>query len=489
MTKLRSQIKSGLLWSFINQGLGQVLFVVFNIYLSRLLGPFVFGTIGMVTIFSGFASLFIDAGFGAAIIQKLNISQKELSTIFWSNMLVGVILYFIFFFSAEFIASFYKEKSLVLLTRVMTLSFVISAVSIVHSSILLKQLDFKRKTMINWLSILVSYAIAFALAFLGYGIWAMAAYTLINPLLSSILMWNLSKWRPSLHFSTKEFKDLSRFGLNVLGDTTINYWSRNADNFLIGKYLGSFELGIYSRAYAIMMLPMRNISSVISNVMFPAFSTVQNDINVIKHYYIKTIKLVGLICFPLMIGLAALSYEFTSIFFGKEWLQMAEILRWLCILAAFQSILSLNGIIYKSLGRADIAFKVSIMVSCVIIPAYAVGIYLDGLKGLVLAYFVSSTLLMVPIYHTALKLINTSLFEIILCQKGILISVAVMAAVLILIKFIAPFNHTILGFLLQIFIGVSVYITGIFFFEKDLIKKLLFKIFKYEPFKQLFSYF
>lgn len=471
--QISKNIKSGLAWSFINQVTGQIIFIVFNICLTRLLTPEAFGLVGIVTVFSGFASYFVDAGFGAALIQKKEITHIQLCTIFWLNIAMGVFLVVLFYSMAPYIAAFYHQAALVVITRVIALTFLISAFGVVQNALMLRQMNFKRKTIINWVSLCLSYLVSVIMAYYGLGYWAIAAYLLLNAFTSCVLTWFTSNWRPSFQFSINEFRQVAPFGLSVLGDSSVNYWARNADNFLIGKYLGTVQLGIYSRAYAIMMLPMKNISSVISSVMFPAFSSIQNNVVLIKQYYMVTIKYVAFICFPLMVGLALLAKDFTIVFFGVKWIAMAAVLKWLCLLAALQSVLSLNGIIYKSLGKAKLAFTVTLVVSTVLVIAFIIGIYYKGLNGLVIAYFITSLSLMLPIYATALKLINTRLYEVLVHLRAPLAGTLLMALLLLVTKYFITVPVNAGFFFLQVILALAVYAAMVHLFDKKLIAGLL----------------
>jgi len=465
---INQKIKSGLAWSFINQLIGQLLFVGFNIYLSRILGPASFGLTGMVTIFSGFASYFVDAGLGTAVIQKADISNIQVSTVFWVNVFMGLLLFLLFFFGAPAIAVFYHHAQLILLTRVISFSFIISALCVVQNALVMKQMNFKRKTIINWAAIFIAYTVAIVMARLHMGYWAIAAYLLLNPLVSGILIWLSATWRPSMQFSFKEFKKIAPFGLNVLGDSSVNYWARNADNFLIGKFLSDVDLGIYSRAYSIMMLPMKNISSVITTVMFPAFSSIQNNVATVKQYYIATIRYVALLCFPLMVGLSLVASDFTYIFFGQKWMAMAGILKWLCLLAAVQSVMSLNNIIYRSLGQAKTAFRVSIAVSAVLVISFSLGIYFGGLNGLVIAYFVVSLLLMPIVYQTALRLINTTVLEVVVQLKAPLLGIMAMGLLMFVLKRNIDFARNLAGLGAQVVSCALIYALVIWVVDKRL---------------------
>ena len=306
---LKTKVLNGLKWSFLDQIVLQVVFVVFSIFLARILNPSDFGIVGMITIFSGFAALFIDMGFGTALIQKQDVSEDYFSSVFWLNLTLGVLLYLFFFFLAPYLALFYNEPKLVLLVRITCMSFVINALTSIQHFLLIKNLQFKKKVIFNWVSMIFGYVVAFILAKKGFGYWALVFMTLSSAIVNSFLLWISSSWRPKFIFHWAKIKELSSFGLNVLGDTSVNYWSRNYDNFIIAKMLGSTELGIYTRAYSLMLLPLKNITSVISKVMFPAFSKKQGDVQNIKMHYLKIVKLIGLITFPAMIGLSFVSSE------------------------------------------------------------------------------------------------------------------------------------------------------------------------------------
>ena len=467
---LKNKVKHGLKWTFIDQVLSQVIFLAFSIFLARILSPSAFGIVGMVTIFSNFAVLFIDLGFSAALIQKKEITNAHFSSVFWLNLIIGIVMYLLFYISAPLISAFYNQPELVLLIRVICLSFIITSFTSVQANILIKNLEFKKKVIINWIATIVGYSIAFIIAYKGYGVWALVMMTLVTAFINSILYWIVADWFPSFVFEWNKIKELSHFGLNFLGDTSINYWSRNYDNFIIAKVLGSNDLGIYSRAYSLMLLPLRNITSIVTKVMFPAFSQKQDDIVLLKKYYLKIILYIALLTFPLMIGLSMVSKEFVILFFGAKWKAMIPVLSILSGLGAIQSIISLNGLIYNSLGKANIAFKVSILSNVVLIIAFTIGVNY-GIIGVSYSYLIASLLLFVPIYSTAIKLLNTTLTEVFSVLKGVIAATLIMTIVLFL--FSRYFDLSLLnGLILKIILGSSVYGITIWLFEKELLLDL-----------------
>lgn len=467
---LKSKVKHGLKWTFIDQVLSQVIFLVFSIFLARIVAPESFGIVSMVTIFSNFAILFIDLGFSAALIQKKEVTKEHFSSVFWLNLIIGFLFYFLFYISAPLISMFYKQPDLTPLIRVICLSFIITSFASVQANILIKEMQFKKKVIINWIAMIIGYVMAFVLAYKNFGVWALVVMTLATSIVNSVLYWIASSWTPLFIFDWKKIKDLSHFGLNFLGDTSINYWSRNYDNFIIAKVLGSNDLGIYTRAYSLMLLPLRNITTIVTKVMFPAFSKKQDDIELLKNYYLNIIQYIALITFPLMIGLSLVSKEFVLLAFGNKWAAMIPVLSILSGLGAIQSIISLNGLIYNSLGKTNVAFRVSFISNVVLIIAFTIGVNY-GIIGVSYSYLIASLLLFIPIYTTAIKQLNTSLLEVFLVLKGVIAATLVMA--ILLFCFNAYFTFSlILGLVTKVFLGFIIYFIALLFFEKHLVMNL-----------------
>lgn len=470
---LKSKVRKSLVWSFSDQILSQVLFLIFGIFLARILPPAVFGIVSMVTIFTNFAALFIDMGFGTALIQKKDADYEHYSSVFWLNLGIGCLLYIVFFFCAPLLSIFFKQPQITILIRVICLSFIITSLTSIQSNLLIKELKFKQKVIINWIAIVMGYTVAFVLAINNYGVWSVVWMTLVTSSITTLLYWFSTSWYPSFAFNSAKIKELSRFGLNVLGDTTVNYWSRNFDNFIIARVLGSTDLGLYTRAYSLMLLPLRNVSSVITKVMFPAFAKKQDDLGALKKYYLIIIKYISLITFPAMIGLALVSKEFVLLFFGNNWAGMIPLLSILSVIGTFQSILFLNGMIYNSLAKANIAFKVSLIVNFVLIIAFTVGVNF-GIKGVAFSYLIASVLLFYPIYSTAIKQINTTMIEVFFTLKSSIIGALCMAVFLFLINYFTNFS-LVMGFIFKILTGSILYFVIIYYYERELLKMVALK--------------
>jgi O-antigen/teichoic acid export membrane protein len=463
---LREKIKSSLAWNFANQFVNHVIFLWFGIYLARKLGPSVYGTMGLVTIFSNYATSFADMGFSSALVQRKELDEGHLSSIFWFNVVVGLALFVLFFSLAPVLASFYASPMVLEITPWVGLIFITTSLGLVQNALLDKALDFRRKVIANWIGNLGGYSVGILLAIYDYGVWALVNQLILTSLLTTGVLWFNTGWMPKFHFSYSKVRELMRFGLNSFGNNAINYWSRNADNFLIGRFLGQEALGFYSRGYSIMLLPVRNISSVISKVMFPAYSKIQDDKAEIRRLYLKTIHHIAFLTFPAMAGLTIIAHEFVDVFFGEAWLPMVPIIQWLSMLGAFQSIISLNGSIYLSLGKSHIALRVSLAVSILLLIAFVVGIYSGGLMGITIAYFLAGSILSLPIYFIAIHQIELSLTRVAKELSGVVFSVILMVSILLTIRSFLVVSKVELLIIL-FFTGVIVYVIPLYFSDKE----------------------
>lgn len=469
--------KQGVVWSFINNGGIQIFRLITTFLLVRLISPKEFGQIGMITIFSEFAAIFISFGFSNALIQKKDISQQDINTTFVFNCTLGFILCLLFFLCAPYIAIFYDEPVLESLTKSISVIFLLTSVSGVNNAIAIKNLNFKTIAIINLLSVIISSILAIVLAYLKYGVWALIIQLICFETLKTLLYLKLLPVSQKFSFSKKSFGSMLHFGANVAGDSIINYWSRNADNLLIAKMLGESALGLYTKAYGIMLLPLTNISRVIGQVMFPSFSLIQDNKQEIKRIYLKATNLISFVTFPMMAGLAVLANEFTLSFFGNEWAEIIPLIRVLSVVGAIQSILTLNGTIYNSLSRPDIAFKITIVYSIIFIVGFFYGIRWNGLNGLAIIYSILVVVGAIPNFYFAGRLINVSLIEM---AKNLFPSFLTSMIMALFVHYSIEFiikNFHIENQIILLFIGIAIGILIFFLlsmlFMKNNIKELL----------------
>ncbi len=376
---LRQKTISGIFWTLTTRGFDQLLRFILIIFLARLLNPEDFGLLAMVLVLTGFARIVGEFGFGAALIQRETITENHKSSIFWINVSTGLFLTLFFNILSAPISKFYGEPKLQILTSVISIVLFISTIQNVHISILKREMYFRKLGIIQLFSVLVSGFAAILLAYQGLGIWSLVFQTILGTLMSVIVVWITGKWYPKWIFDKKSVRELLGFSSNLVGFSVIRYWIRNADNVLVGKYIGATELGIYSRAYSMMLLPVNQITNLLSPVMFSALSKIQNDNEHFKRVYLRAIAIIAMVTFPIMVGLFITANYFVLALFGEKWRAVVPILKILCVVGLIQSILGTVAWIFQSLGKTDWMFQWSI-ISDEVTPKNRI-IYRERLSG------------------------------------------------------------------------------------------------------------
>lgn len=458
MADLRQRTLSALGWSGGAQLVNQAARFAIAIILARLLTPEEFGLVGMVYIFTGFAALFGDMGLGAALIQRPQVDSHHLNAVFWLNVMAGGILTAIFLLGAPLVASFYDEPVLAAITKVVAFQFLLTPLSIVQAAQLKRRMDFRALAFVETGAAVLSGGIGIGMALGGFGVWSLVAQSLAATAVAVAWVWRLSPWRPRLSFRWTHLKDLLGFGTNLLGFNVFNYWVRSADDLLIGRVVGAGALGVYTRAYALMLLPLTQISAVIGRVMFPALSSIQREQSRVKSIYLRAIRSIALITFPMMVGLLVVADEFVLALLGPQWAAVIPILRLFSLVGLVQSIGTTVGWIYQSQGRTDLMFRWGMAVGVVLLGSFAVGIRW-GAMGVATAYTVASVLVLpYPLFAIPARLIDLSVREILLVLLPILACAMAMGLVVWLADVLMPpGSPDWMALLFQISLGAAVY--------------------------------
>ena len=416
---LRQNVISATGWSATTRIGSQLLSFTFAIILMRLLSPEMFGIMGMIMVFIGFAKLFSDFGLSAAIIQRENLETRHLNSAFWFNFVIGLCLTLTFVVLSPLVARFYGNAILTPLTIVASFNFVIGSLSIIQRSLLVRKMDFRNIAFVEVLAFSLGGGVGIGMALLGYGVWSLVGQSVVTSVSNTLLMWVVSDWRPSGLFQWGAIRDLWRFGAYLMGGNILLYCVRHFDDLLVGRVFGGVELGLYTRAYGLMMLPLGVISRLIAVVLFPAFSSIQHDKERVARGYLEAIQAVALITFPLMIGLLVISQDFVLTFFGEEWIGLVPLIRVFCLAGMIESISTFNGTIYQSQGRPDLQFRVAIAVGLVSIVAIVVGLQW-GVLGVAVGYATYSLVATYPTMAIALSLVGLNFSTVVKNLTGIL---------------------------------------------------------------------
>ena len=407
---LRHKAITGLAWSGISQVSRQGFSLVVSFVLARLLGPTAYGLIGMVVVFTGFGSMFIDLGLGAGLIQRKDLKEEHINGVFWVNMLMGGAMTLLTVLVAPLIADFYNQPALTAIVTGSSLGFMLGALGTVQNSLLTRKLRFGALAMIDIISTALSGLLGIFMALKGFGVWSLVGQSLSLSFIRTMGLWFISPWRPKARFHFTAIKDFAGFSGNLSGFNLLNYWVRNADNLLIGKYLGGFSLGIYSRAYQLMVLPVYQISGVASNVMFPVLSSIQHDKERVRKIYLRAISSIHLIAAPIYSGLFVAADTFVPTVLGERWLGLVPVLRILCIVGFFQPVGNSTGWLYTSLGRTAILFRWGVLSGVMYIVGFFLGLKW-GLLGVTWSYCIVGLLSWYPSWSIPGRLAGLSFLD------------------------------------------------------------------------------
>lgn len=373
--------------------------------LARLLEPSDFGLMAMVAVFSNAFILINDLGLPSAIIQKKDVTEEHLSSAFWANLLEGLVVTIVFIGLAPVIARFYSNDALVSIVMVLSVVFIIASVGIIQRSLYSKEMDFRTIAIAEITASVLSGIIAVVFAICGFGVWSLVAHTLSTALILAVMFFFLSHWKPKLIFHWESLKELLAYGLHLLGFNLVNYFSRNLDKLLIGKYLGEVQLGYYDIAYRLLLFPLSNISQVIGRVMFPALSLIQDNKEATRSAYTRATRFIATISFPLMAGVAILAPQLVRVAMGAKWERSIFLIQVLALVGLVQSIMTTLGWIYLSQGKTKTLFKYGIGIMVVYTVSFIIGLKWN-VEGVAVAYAIAVLLLIYPSFAIPFRFID-----------------------------------------------------------------------------------
>ena len=410
MGELKKKAVSSVVWSAIDRFSSQIVQLAIGIIIARILLPSDYGLIAMIGIFIAIAQNFVDSGFSSALIQKKNRTEVDYSTAFLSNIAISIIAYMILYFSAPYIASFYKIPELELITKIVCLNIVISALGVVQRARLTILLNFKLQAIISLASVIVSGIIAIIMAYKGFGVWALVVQSLISNVITILLLWILSKWKPILSFSKESFKSLFNFGYKLLLSGLLHTIYANLYTLVIGKKFSSDDAGLYSRASSLSQLPSFNITQVMARAIFPIQCDMQDDNEKLRLLFVSHLRMACYIVFPIMVGICAVAKPLVIILLTEKWLPMVPLLQILCIAYMWYPIMLINNQILNVKGRSDYFLKAEIIKKVIAFLILFITMPF-GLKYLCYGLIIYSFIDIYVITRYSIKILNIGLFQ------------------------------------------------------------------------------
>ena len=378
---LKQKAVSGMIWTALRRYSMMSIQFISGIILARLLTPYDYGCIGMLTIFMSLSSTFIDAGFGSALIQKKRPTQEDYSTIFFWNMGVATLMYAILYFSAPAIGRFYEIPLLSSVLRVQAVVLFINAFNLVQLNQLKKNLNFKIISIVTIVTSVIALSVTIAMAYNGYGVWSLVTQHIIVALIPAVVFWFYLKWKPIWTFSWASFKELFSFGFYMLLTHFVNELGKQLQGLLIGKLFSPSTLGYYSKAAGLERIASNTISSVITNVTYPLYAEAQDDKAFLGNMIKKLTMVISYLTFPLMFLLMLLAKPLFVLLYSTRWLPSVIYFQVLCLVGITACLQAINMQSIAAIGKSKQMFLWTLFKRTLGSGAMIAGLFIYGMKG------------------------------------------------------------------------------------------------------------
>lgn len=383
--------------------------------MARLLAPEDFGLVAMVSVFVNFLSMFKDFGLSQAVVQSKEIERGQVSSLFWINIGICLCISLSMLLVAPAVARFYEREELVHVTMLLGAGIAFQSVGLQHRALLLRAMQFVKVEVVEVLAMLVALSVAVCLAISGYTYWALVWQAVSQALVLSLGYIIACRWLPGRFSSFRECLHLLRFGGGVFSFNLVNYFSRNADNILVGKFLGAGALGLYGKAYQLLSLPMQQVTSPISKVVFPSLSRLQDNASEFRSQYLQFLRMITLINVPIVIYLGLFADVVVGVLLGEQWLEMVPVFRCLAPAALMAATNVAGGWVMVALGRVSKQFYMGLGSSVVHVIAMIIGL-VWGVVGVAIAVSCSRMLMKLPMLAIAYQRTEIHLMDFIRVQ-------------------------------------------------------------------------
>ncbi|MCU0525735.1 MAG: lipopolysaccharide biosynthesis protein [Elainella sp. Prado103] len=380
--------------TLVSQGFKFLLQTGGTFFLARLLLPEDFGLIGMVTIVLNFVELFKDLGLSAATIQKPDINHAQVSTLFWINIGFSLLITVLVAVLAPVIAVFYGEARLTPIVLCLSVNFMIGGLAVQHLALLKRQMQFGSIARIEIVSMVTGVGTATVAAGMGMGYWSLIIWRLVQSLTTLVGAWLMCRWRPGLISRYGNVSSMLVFGSNMAGFHIVNYFSRNADNFLIGRFWGAQQLGLYAIAYKLLLLPIEQINLPLTNVALPTLSRLQEEPEKFQRYYYQAILIAASLGMPIAGFLFACADLIIPLALGQQWMPVIPIFRWLIPAAYVGTCGIAMGWAFTALGRVEQQFRWGLFASSLTVLIFVISVRWGAL-GVAVGYGCSRPLFLI----------------------------------------------------------------------------------------------
>lgn len=471
---LGSRVRRGLAWTALTRVVLQVITLGGQAVLARLLLPADYGLVALVLVINGFAALVTELGLAAAVVQSRRLTERLMVTAFWVNVLSGVVVAAVVFAIAPLAGWFYDDPRVVPLVQLSSLGFVLNVAS-VHQALLQRSLRFRTIGVLDVATNVTGIGATIALAFGGLGAVSLVLGPLVQVVVKDVLVWSTVRWRPRGFVGRRELAELWRFGGGLTGSNILYFLSRNTDTVALGKTVSAGDLGLYSRSYTLMMMPLIQVTTVFSRVLLPAFSQMQADLPRLRQAWTTTVRSALFVGLPVGLGVACTSPALVETLYGRRWLGMVTTLTLLAASVPPQLLARNVGPVLQAMGRTGLQFRLAIFSTAMTLAAIAAGLSW-GITGVALALLVQSWLTIIVPLRSVMRLVNMPAGEMWRALRGLLLASLCLVAAALAARWAADGLPAPALLLVQTAAGAVAYLGVLWLVERRLVRATLGRI-------------
>lgn len=461
-----NKIFSGIGWSFIERILAQLVSLIVSIILARIILPEDYGILAIVNVFVAIGDALVSGGFGIALVQKKNVDNTDFNSICLVSVLISVVLYVVLFISAPLISNFYMNNNLLLITRVLGIRLIFSAVNSIQQAYIQKNLLFMKSCIIATFGTIISGIIGVAMALTGIGVWALIVQNLSSVIITTLLLYFFIDWKPRLQCSISSVKGMWKYGSRVFLATIVDTLKDNIRTLLIGKIFSSTDLAYYNQGKKFPQLLVNDIVNSTGKVLLPIFSEQQDDLNKNKEFMRLSIKVGSFIILPLIFGMIGVADNFIKLFLTEKWMPCVPYLRILSLVYVTRSVNTIlkNALLAIGKSEANLFHEVVTSILTVILIILAT-FYFHSISLIAWSYVIISLLGTFIFTYFTVKSFPYKTSELL---KDYLPSFALSSVMCVIVYFVGKISFiNFFVFLFQLIVGIVVYIIGAIIFKMD----------------------
>lgn len=398
---------NGVAWLSVTKFFGQSISWIITIYIARILSPVDYGLMGMAAIIIAFMLLFNELGLGTAIIQASDLSKDDLVTLHWTVAGLNTVLYLIVYSLAPSVAAFFHEARITSIIRVLGLNFLINSIGFVSFNMLAKSMNFRSRSIAEFIASLAGSISTLYFAVKGSGVWSLVLGSIVLETTRNFLLQIFYPWIPGFSYSYQSLKKFTRFGSQIMGSRILWYLYSNSDKLIVGKVLGKSALGYYSLAMQFAMMPLEKIITLVNQITLPAFSQVQHDHDLMRKYFLKIIRFISLLTFPLFLGIIMVADEAVLVLLTDKWSSVILPLKILCLVSVLRAMNTLYTSVFLAKGKANEPLMNNLLLA-ILMP---IGFYFGSIHGLIgfsVSWIIVFPIPFMIITWKLLKLLNIS---------------------------------------------------------------------------------